>query len=1027
MLWPSCLTLFACFAIGDAALCDSTAPNHTCEREQQLSEQQGLLQTRVSKAKIKKDNAIGKKSEAGDNSSRPRKRWSKYGEASWDVDTLLEKDAESSRGGGREDLRQGKEAKDWTNRRQHSFYGDVKMHEVRTYDYIVVGAGTGGMAAARTLADRGAHVLVLEAGTDETFRLERYSWQEPGTPNAKSEPTSYYMPTKIYADTLETKTIGDGPGNDAYGIPLSVGGAAGHYHGVNFWYDVDIQHGLELDEAESTDLFSEHEYYALSQLECGFAEKNRCTRSTHNMSTLRPRFILNRPVPYNVCLHGKCKKQSVPYSGIDTGSHKSVADEKQAEHQANTCDLNLLTLSEKRYTKFNAQMKDWFRSNTFYEYKYHGKSSNKVDLFTEKEVIGLAVNGSFACAREWTDHVAYLKHPKSRWHGCQEYARALKSGVPLTLDGVRIWDHRLHNFYDIRARKAVILASGVMGDASILWPIIGEYTWTDQHLIGEYSHRDFQCDDHTAFGSTVHMVRCFNKTTQRSYDCQLSQGQSDQHRMPTDDELQCSVDDHLPKYIDYKTETRGTYMYYTGCKVSGKDRFIYYALFNSDPRVNGVMKHDVVQDLSGRAVVTFKAVINEGEPHIVESFRDEARLMFSKLEQKYTLPEDFEWHFDHLREHGPSFQAVHWSGGFGDEIQRSKVKGFSNFFVGDALANRGVTHSWTSFTARSAGVVAAQRAFKQFGNSEKQVLSPSFSQVIDPSIKHACSMTVTGSRKRMPLIGFGTCSNVQGGTGGKCSKPGQQLIKSTLIYFNNGGRLIDTAQYYGNHRDLAKAIKPSGVPREELWVTSKLNTNPAWIAHPVQNEQDALRNVKSSLDELGLEYLDLMLIHGPFSNTLEVQTSIWRGLIKAKAQGLVANIGVSNFNIEQLVNLYTTTGVLPALNEIEYHPWVPKETHQLVKWCQDKGIAVTAYGSLGGARNKGKSEGADLVAKKYALSTAQVLLSWALDKGVAVIPGATSEKHIKQNLATPRGLLSEADMQLIETSATPDSWRIWNS
>lgn len=986
MVRPSALSLFTCLAVYGAAptaptaTCESIPPDSTCPSEQAITEPQGLLQTRLSKGA--KESKHGKSEEKKSN-----------------------KKDESNIFDSKDDSTNNQEArKGWGRQRRHSFVGDAGMNPVLTYDYIVVGAGTGGMAAAQTLADRGANVAVFEGGTDESFRLMHYAWQEPGTQNAQGEPMSHYMPTRVFADTQETKPIGDG-GENEYGIPYAVGGTAGHYHGVNFWYDIDVKNGLEMDDLELADVLTAVEDHALPHMKCGTAVNDGCARTTHNISTLKPRFKLNRPIPYNVCLHGKCKREFQASSENENKKGRTAC-------QGDTCDVNRLLLNEKSFTSFNGQMKDWFRVNTFYEYKRRRQSPNAVDIFTEKEVIALAMNGSFACAREWTRHLRYLNDKSYKWRGCQEYISAISRAMPISLDGVRVNDKRKGRYFDVRATKAVILAAGVMGDASLLWPIMGEYTWVDQTFVGGYADPPFQCDDNTAFGSTVHMVRCFNKSSETTYDCQIHE----KH-----DGGQCNADDYLPEHIDYKTETRGVYMYYTGCKVSGRDRFIYYAVFNSDPRIEGVVKHDIVQDDDGTPVVSFKAVINEAEPRLVEDFREQTKHMFSNLDQKYAMPSNFDDHFDDLRSNGVGWMVVHWTGGFGDEIRKSKVKGFTNFFVGDALANRGVTHSWTSFTARSAGVVAAQRAYKQFGSSEVQSLASSPGQLIQSQIQNDGTMYVTGSAKKMPLIGFGTCC--------RASAKGKPLIRSTLIYLSSGGRLIDTAQMYDNHRDLAKAIHESGVPRDEIWVTSKLNTatNEMRLKKAIRTEEDAMRNVNLCLEELGLEYLDLLLIHGAWDNPVEVQEAIWRGLIAAKAAGKVKNIGVSNFNQAQIQNLKTKTGVLPAAHELEYHPWVPKETHDLVRWCQKEGIAVTAYGSLGGSKNAAASQAAQRVAKKYGLSKAQVLLSWALNKGVAVIPGATSQEHIEQNLATPAGLLTKDDMDLLESSGPPESWRRWHN
>jgi len=274
-------------------------------------------------------------------------------------------------------------------------------------------------------------------------------------------------------------------------------------------------------------------------------------------------------------------------------------------------------------------------------------------------------------------------------------------------------------------------------------------------------------------------------------------------------------------------------------------------------------------------------------------------------------------------------------------------------------------------------------------------------------IREDAGIAVKGSTKKMPAIGFGTGM-----------KSGPQLIESTKTYLQNGGRLIDTAQMYANHMDLAKAIQESGVNREDIWVTSKVNTN-ARMGGTVANKEDTLKAVDSSLQELGLDYLDLMLIHTPAGKTHEEQEQIWLGLIEAQRAGKVKSIGVSNFNKHMIENLEKITHVRPAVLQIEYHPWVPGDTHDLVQWAQAQGIVVTAYGSLGGSENKAQGEAVSRIADKHKVSNAQVLLKWALKRGLAVIPGATSEEHIKDCLASNKLELSETEDDLIDADQPP--------
>ena len=259
---------------------------------------------------------------------------------------------------------------------------------------------------------------------------------------------------------------------------------------------------------------------------------------------------------------------------------------------------------------------------------------------------------------------------------------------------------------------------------------------------------------------------------------------------------------------------------------------------------------------------------------------------------------------------------------------------------------------------------------------------------------------------RMPLVGFGTCC--------RKSSTGKPIIQSTRDYLAAGGRLIDTAQMYGNHRELMRAIKASSVPRAELWVTSKVNTK------KVTTRIGAKHAVASSVRELGLTFLDLVLLHGAFSRQLGEREALWRGLMDAKRAKLVREIGVSNFNREQLQELMNATGVKPAVVQLEYHPWVAQSTHDYVKWLQAQGVAVTAYASLRprGQQVVGGANGVAQVAKRYGVSSAQVLLRWAIDQSVAVIPGATSKEHIVDNLHLADFHLTPSDLSLLASDGT---------
>ena len=277
--------------------------------------------------------------------------------------------------------------------------------------------------------------------------------------------------------------------------------------------------------------------------------------------------------------------------------------------------------------------------------------------------------------------------------------------------------------------------------------------------------------------------------------------------------------------------------------------------------------------------------------------------------------------------------------------------------------------------------------------------------------------------KRMPVMGFGTCC--------RKSAKGPPLIASTLEYLSQGGRLIDTAQMYQNHRDLKVAIQRSGVPREQLWVTSKVMTVRGELQGKLKGgalKAATVRQVEKILEELGLEYIDLLLLHHAMNNGPEERAWQFRGLLAAKERGLVRHCGVSNFDRRQIEALKEATGALPAVNQLEFHPYVLPETFELVSWCQASGIAVTAYGSLGSSKTGGKAgEGVSAVASRHGVTSAAVLLRWALSKGCAVIPGATSAIHIFENLHPKPFVLTAEDEDSIRRKAPPSSWRFWNN
>ena len=270
------------------------------------------------------------------------------------------------------------------------------------------------------------------------------------------------------------------------------------------------------------------------------------------------------------------------------------------------------------------------------------------------------------------------------------------------------------------------------------------------------------------------------------------------------------------------------------------------------------------------------------------------------------------------------------------------------------------------------------------------------------------------THKPLPAVGFGTAN--------RKSAKGDPLIRSLVDFFSLGGRHVDSAYMYHNNAEVREAVARSKVPRGELWITSKLNTirHLARLGGFVSSSDGVAGALATITSELGT-FVDLLLIHDPKELTPEERVDVWRGMIAARTspQGQVRQIGVSNFGVAQLQELEKATGQLPLVNEIEFHPWVSAATFATVRWCIDRGIAVVAYNSLGGKKNNAKGRVVAQLAQRHRVTNAQVLLRWALQHKVRVIPGATSRAHIQQNLNLSCFALSADEMALLQGSAKP--------
>ncbi|WP_427871182.1 aldo/keto reductase [Leucobacter luti] len=218
-----------------------------------------------------------------------------------------------------------------------------------------------------------------------------------------------------------------------------------------------------------------------------------------------------------------------------------------------------------------------------------------------------------------------------------------------------------------------------------------------------------------------------------------------------------------------------------------------------------------------------------------------------------------------------------------------------------------------------------------------------------------------------------------------------------------GYRHIDTAMIYENEREVGKAIAASGIPRDELFVTTKLwNTD----------QTRAPEAFAESLDKLGLERVDLYLIHWPQAMFGEA-LGAWRELIKIRESGRATSIGVSNFEIEDLQQIIDETGVVPAANQIELHPL--HQRRELTGFCREQGIAIEAWGPLA----QGKS---DLLtrpeviaaAEAHGKSPAQVLLRWHVQQGRIIFPKTTKRERLAENADIFDFALTDVEMAAID-------------
>ncbi|MHA6251523.1 aldo/keto reductase [Oceanobacillus sp. CAU 1775] len=257
-------------------------------------------------------------------------------------------------------------------------------------------------------------------------------------------------------------------------------------------------------------------------------------------------------------------------------------------------------------------------------------------------------------------------------------------------------------------------------------------------------------------------------------------------------------------------------------------------------------------------------------------------------------------------------------------------------------------------------------------------------------INHLQDKVTLNNNIKMPGFGLGVYK----------VEPGQSAVETVSTSLKVGYRLIDTAAFYENEKEVGEAIRNSGIPREEIFVTSKV-----W--NDDQGYESTLEAFERSFENLNLEYIDLYLIHWPVSGKFK---DTWKALEEIYKDGRVRAIGVSNFHKHHLEELMKDAEIKPAVNQIEYHPHLTQV--ETLAFCKKNNIQMQAWSPL----KKGRILELPVIqqiAKKHDKTAAQVILRWDIQNGVATIPKSTKEHRMIENANIFDFELTDVEMEEI--------------
>lgn len=262
------------------------------------------------------------------------------------------------------------------------------------------------------------------------------------------------------------------------------------------------------------------------------------------------------------------------------------------------------------------------------------------------------------------------------------------------------------------------------------------------------------------------------------------------------------------------------------------------------------------------------------------------------------------------------------------------------------------------------------------------------------------SKIVLNNGVKMPVIGFGVFR----------VEEGDEVVNVVKAALASGYRMIDTAMIYKNEEGVGRAIRESGIPREEIFVTTKL-----WNLD--QGYETALKAIDVSLAKLGLDYVDLYLIHWPTATgelrtgeSINKREETWKAMEEIYKSGKAKAIGVSNYMINHLEEMKSYQTIPPAVNQFEFHPFLYLE--ELLNYCKQEGIQVEAHSPFFDGKGA-DSEVIQKIASKYNKTWAQVVLRWSLQHGAIPLPKSVQPERIKENLDVFNFEISDEDMKAL--------------